>query len=629
MVREVFIDPLKTRFSLDPDKSKFKGGEADIYDIGQGLVLKIFKTPDHPDYEGFPQEQDGAKKRIEEHQHKLPAFPKSLPDRLVVPLGLAYTKSGKIAGYTMPFKSGAEVILSYSKPNFRKSGISDVEVVEALKDMHKTILATHQKQVVFGDFNDLNALVKGREVYFIDMDSSQFVPYLCKVFTQRFVDPLLCDPKKDRPVLVKPHNEMSDWYAYSVILMQTLLCIAGGPYGGVYRPKDPKKLIGHDSRSMSRITVFNPEVIYPVPSKHFNILPDDLLQHFHLVFEKDYRDVFPKKLIENISWTTCTSCGLVHAHGSCPKCVATPPKIVTFISTGTVSGERVFRTDGRIVFPTVQKNQLLWLYHDKRNFRREDESIVSTGNLDPHVTFSIRSEDTIMARGNNVTIHVKGRDNPDLLSVDTVGLVPSIDANEKSIFWSQNGQLRRTEKVYSGFIEIVGDVLANQTMFWVGSNIGFGFYRAGGLSQCFIFNPNMRGINNSLTLKPFRGQLVDSNCFFGKERIWFFVSNNTGGKIMNSCFMIKRDGVVEASAETAADDGSWLGTLHGKCALGDFLLAPTDDGIVRVKALQNRLGVEKEFPDSKRFVHSGRSLFVDKSGLAVVGSREIWRLTIK
>ena len=98
---------------------------------------------------------------------------------------------------------------------------------------------------------------------------------------------------------------------------------------------------------------------------------------------------------------------------------------------------------------------------------------------------------------------------------------------------------------------------------------------------------------------------------------------------MNSCFMIKRDGIVEASAETEADDGSWLGTLHGKCALGDFLLAPTDDGIVRVKALQNRLGVEKEFPDSKRFVHSGRSLFVDKSGLAVVGSREIWRLTIK
>lgn len=88
----------------------------------------------------------------------------------------------------------------------------------------KVIDEIHAAKVVIGDFNDLNVLIAKDEPYFIDADSFQYNGFLCKVYTERFVDPLLCDPQANRPVLAKPHNEDSDWFAFRVMLMQSLLC---------------------------------------------------------------------------------------------------------------------------------------------------------------------------------------------------------------------------------------------------------------------------------------------------------------------------------------------------------------------------------------------------------------------
>jgi H/ACA ribonucleoprotein complex subunit 3 len=629
MMSEVFIGSAKKRFKPDPSKSIGKGGEADIFDVGDGTALKLFKPPNHPDYEGLPHEQDGARKRIDEHQQKLPAFPKGLPARLVAPLELAYLRNGSIAGYTMLFKKGSEVLLRYGEVNFRKSGISDDDVVKIFKDLHDTFHRTHERGYVFGDANDLNILVKGTEAYVIDADSGQFGKFLCRVFTEKFVDPLLCDPKLDRLLLYKPHNEMSDWYAYAVMLMQTLLCISGGPYGGVYKPKNHSNSLGHSARPLHRITVFHPDVRYPKPSRHFSVLPDQLLQYFHLVFEKDKREILPSVLLENLHWTTCSTCGMLHARGVCPKCVVPMPKAVTAVSTKTVSAERTFRTEGHIIYAVSQDNTLRWLTHHKGEYRREDGSLVTTGPLDPHGRFRIRGADTVIASGTHGLVYHQKNQTTERLTVDTFGLLPVIDANRRHVYWAENGQIKRTSNYGVGYYENVGDVLSQQTLFWTGPDIGFGFYRAGGISQCFIFDPERKGMNDSLTLKPFKGQLIDSTCFFGKDRIWFLVSNRVSGKTINSCYLIRHDGTVEARAETEADDGSWLGALRGKCAVGDFLLVATDDGIVRVKASGGTLAIEKEFPDSARFVHANRHLFVDKSGLMVVGSHEIWRLTMK
>jgi hypothetical protein len=54
----------------------------------------------------------------------------------------------------------------------------------------------------------------------------------------------------------------------------------------------------------------------------------------------------------------------------------------------------------------------------------------------------------------------------------------------------KNGQLIR-----QGFIGQThwGDVLQNQTLFWVGEEMGFGFYRAASMTVGFVFQCRSRG----------------------------------------------------------------------------------------------------------------------------------------
>jgi DNA-binding helix-hairpin-helix protein with protein kinase domain len=277
------------QFTVDPSTAIGKGGEADIYKYGNGQVLKLFKTPDHPDLANDPHEQAGAAARLREHQDKLPAFPRGLPDKVITPKELAYDSAKHVCGYTMPFVPGTEPLLALSRKRFRTSGFTDEMVVATFRSLYDTVSGIHDKSVVIGDFNDLNVLVHQTDPYVIDADSMQFGQFLTRVFTAKFVDPLLCDPKASAPTLVKPHNALSDWYAYMVMLMQSFLY--AGPYDGVYRPTDKAKRITHDARPLKRITVFDPEVKYPRPARPMDELPDFLLSAFQSVFVSDERSV--------------------------------------------------------------------------------------------------------------------------------------------------------------------------------------------------------------------------------------------------------------------------------------------------------------------------------------------------
>ena len=320
---------------LDPKKSIGKGGEADIYDI-DGKALKVFKQPNHPDFASSPEERKIAEERLREHNEKLRLFPKNLPSRVIVPEELATNSGGRqILGYTMHLIKGAEVLLRYTDRNFRKNAATSEKMLRILKDLRLTVSGIHNARVVIGDFNDLNILVLGEEAYVIDADSFQFGRFFARMFTAKFVDPLLCDPKSSALILTRPHNYNSDWYAYNVMLMESLLFVH--PYGGVYRPKDPSKRVSHETRPLHRITVFNPEVRYPKPATPYIVLPDDLLQHFYKIFEKDTRGEFPEKLIEQIRWTKCTVCGTEHARSLCPNCAHIAPAAVK--ETITVRGQ--------------------------------------------------------------------------------------------------------------------------------------------------------------------------------------------------------------------------------------------------------------------------------------------------
>ncbi len=84
---DVYIASKRVR--LNPSHAVGKGGEADVFRLDDRTVVKVFKRPNHPDFNGNPIEIQGARTRIDEHQRKLREFPKNLPEKVISPQLLA------------------------------------------------------------------------------------------------------------------------------------------------------------------------------------------------------------------------------------------------------------------------------------------------------------------------------------------------------------------------------------------------------------------------------------------------------------------------------------------------------------------------------------------------------------
>jgi H/ACA ribonucleoprotein complex subunit 3 len=278
-MQTVTIGGLKT--SVDIKNMLGKGMEADVYRIDK-VALKLFKNSSHPDLL-TQADRDSARKKIQEHQQKLRQFPKNLPQHVVVPLDLAYScTDGKIVGYTMRLVDNAKQARVFGQISERSKGIDPNQIVDFFLDLHETVRGLHSRKVVIGDFNDLNVLVSGNEAHVIDADSFQFENFPCRMYTEEFVDPRLCDPNKSSPVLSALHDPDSDWYAYTTMLFKLLLCV--GPFGGVYKPSNHKDIVLHTERVLKGISVFNPAVVYPRKAIPFGVLSDEILDHFQSTF---------------------------------------------------------------------------------------------------------------------------------------------------------------------------------------------------------------------------------------------------------------------------------------------------------------------------------------------------------
>lgn len=618
----VYIKGKKIR--LQPHQSIGKGGEADIYDIGNHQALKLFKTADHPDYQNSPQQQQLAQERLQEHQSKLRQFPQSLPARVITPQDLVTdAKKALILGYTMRQVENGRVLMKYSERSFRQTGISQKTVVEIFQDLQTTVNQIHQKNVIIGDFNDLNVLVFDTQAYVIDADSFQFNQFSCRVFTQRFVDPLLCEPNATQLILIQPYYPLADWYAFAVMLMQCLLFV--NPYGGIYQPKDPANWIPHTARPLKGISVFHPEVKYPKPAIPYQVLSDDLLHYFHQVFEQHHRSVFPRSILEKLHWKTCPSCGLEHSRNHCPQCqtmVLTPATLpVVKVVRGTVTATPIFKTEGIILTATWQQNQLQFLYYQQGEFKRENHTVVFTGNLQPQYQFWLQGNATLIHNQGQL-ITLKPNTEPSRLTVE------SCDVNEFARYWTYSGQLLRDGKLGQ---EYIGDVLTGQTQFWIGSQFGFGFYRAANLNVTFVFSATRPGINDQVKLPHYPGQLIATNCQFTPEKCWFFSTVQERGQTINRCAVIRADGTIEATAESTVpekSDQEWLSPLAGKCAVGNFLFVATDDGIIRLETQNGQVIKTREFPDTESFVRSDSQLVGSPQGLYVISDGQILLLTL-
>jgi hypothetical protein len=331
VTRAVWIDD--ARFELSPARLVGQGGEAEIFDLGDGRVVKWWKPEDHPDYDGMPDARAAAAERLVERPARLRALPGRLPAAVVAPCGLALAsrRSQRVVGFVMP-KIAGTALYAYGEPRWRRDhAIANADVVAILLALHDAIAELHRAGVVIGDCNDLNVLVDhsappfgaaagraqvpasgDRRVHLIDVDSYQLPGFPCAMFSERFVDPRLTDGTTLVPT--RPHDTDSDWFAFAAMALRSLLGV--GPWGGVLASCPASQ------RALRRLSVLGAGVVYPRAARPLATLPDFALDTFRAIFERDARGVFSRDVLARLRFVRCASCGDEHARTTCPTCSA-------------------------------------------------------------------------------------------------------------------------------------------------------------------------------------------------------------------------------------------------------------------------------------------------------------------
>ncbi|NQT49743.1 serine/threonine protein kinase [Candidatus Kuenenbacteria bacterium] len=601
----VYID--KQRVRLDPKHTLGVGGEAQVFHWNNQAV-KIFHGPD-PTWDHAKKSfwQQMRKIKIE----KLKRFPKGLPDSVISPQKLAYDENGQVIGYVMKAISGAEVLFMLSQRKFRQT-VSNEEVLQIFSQLNSVMNGVHARNVVVGDFNDLNVLFKSKQVFMIDADSMQFEGLPCVVATERFLDPSYYGSDfSTRPQFTK----QSDYYAYAVMLFQSLLLVH--PYGGTH--KGFKTLL---RRAEAAVSVFDKDVRYPKKAVHYSVLPDELLEYFRQVFDLKKREKIPELLLRSLRWTTCSSCGVVHARSVCPICAIAPAAIKeTVVVRGKCTASRVFQTRGRILQATVQGGKLRYLYEDGNSVRRENQEVILKEKADRKLRFGIMGNTTIIGQDEKIALIRNGKVEK-LGRTGTLGNLPVFDSNQSDYFTLSSDFLARNET------ETIGQILENQTWFRVGPEFGLGFYRVGLRTVYFVFNAHKGALDDSIQLPQIKGKLVDAECVFSSNYALLTTSRIENGKTINAMYLIRKDGTLKASTEAEADNSRMLSSIRGKAIGGSNVLCATDDGLLLVVPDNGHLVEAKLFADTEPFVDEASEIHPAANGVYVVSDKDIKLLRI-
>jgi hypothetical protein len=321
-----------------------EGGEATIYDLHDGRVLKLWKGPDHPDVAHDAGLRQLATARITNYSRKLMALPADVAQRapqLVLPSAFCRNADDqRIVGFAMRKLDGS-LLHSFGEPRSWQAGFAGKDRVAMLQSLHQAVTHAHQAGFVIGDFNDLNVLFEGTTAYLIDVDSFQFGSWPASMFTERFADPRLLRRTPQGLALAQPHDARSDWFAFCCMVVRTLL--GTSPWGGV-----PTKACTPSERLLQRISIFSAGITYPRAARPIATLPSAVEAHLQAVFAGTVPASFPRVLLDAIDYSACQSCGMVHARERC-TCGAATPRLAA-VSTADVT---VTTIDRHSVQPNV------------------------------------------------------------------------------------------------------------------------------------------------------------------------------------------------------------------------------------------------------------------------------------
>ncbi|MBL9039030.1 MAG: hypothetical protein JNG84_10980 [Archangium sp.] len=565
-----------------------EGGEARVY-RWHDLALKIF--------------HDAPSTGLALKVAKLKRFPAGLPASVVVPGWLALNTTNDVVGYAMPRVDGAEPVGRLANRAWRQGRHDNTQVTALFAHIANDVRSLHARHVVIGDFNDGNVLFRGPQPFFIDTDSMQFGGLPCVVGHERFLDPRLYGIDLTARACF---TEASDWYAWAVMFFSSLLGVH--PFGGIH-PKLPTLL----RRAEARRSVFQPDVTWPRVAAPSKVLPDDALQWFSSVFERDVRTA-PPVAVTSLQWTVCR-CGVEFATAACPACHALGPLSTRPVAkvVGRCVARIVVQTPGRVVAAALQGG-LRYALEENGMVRREDGSVVLSAPLGSARVFISGASTWVAHRDGRVQRIVDG-EVAELFSTSLRGGEPVFAASALAAYRQENEWL---VDALTGLR--MGQVLEGQTWLATGERLGLGFYRAGGFTNAFLLRTGRPGLRR-LPDVTWTGKVLDVHAAFDANHVLLTV-------------VVARDGRDVVHRWLHAADGALLGfsrsSTPGTAALlnGQVVVA-TDAGLMRLSVRGGALVETAVFSDTQPLIDATDVLLPNSDGsLTVVGARDITQLSL-
>lgn len=191
-------------------------------------------------------------------------------------------QSKKAIGFTMPFVSNTEYLVRIFSRKFKNdNNISPEMIINLVKNMQETLKKLHEKNIIVGDYNEMNFLTDRRYqvTYNIDVDSYQ---------TKNFPCTAIMDSVRDRTLPFGKFEESSDWFSWAIVTFQLYTGIH--PYKGRHPDFNASDL---DGRMTNCVSVFDSKVKMPQVCKDFSIIPKTHLEWYKRVFDKKERSMPP------------------------------------------------------------------------------------------------------------------------------------------------------------------------------------------------------------------------------------------------------------------------------------------------------------------------------------------------
>lgn len=533
------------------------GGEAVVYREGDH-ALKIFRTPDDEFYLGSgdaPRRmREQAKSRLKDYPVKLPAFPVWVGDRVVGPIEFIQLDSKyPVGGYAMKLVQDSVPLRQYTKRKWkRRKGITLNDIGQIFVDLYDTVAELHACGMLIGDFKPDNVLVRENSAYVVDAESMAYDQFRCRTYSEGYVDPLLCDPRLDYEVLVKPYNETSDWYAFTVVLFQCLTNLT--PYEGVYMTPPGEKPVKPAERSLRRISVFNKHVKVPGITESIKELPEELQHYFYNVFEGGLREKPTRELIESLCDSEVEPFDPVE-HTCWAKFSVDDSEVNTeeslhlssfYSGTGTIVSSGVY--NGKMKY-LVKENEMLLDEKGKELLTIDSDHFNAFRCARSGYLFGMDHDNDTFQQFDGPFYYVPPRSQP--VKVEEVDPAPDGSPNiamiNKRLFWLRNGKLQSPDLKRS-LARFQGTAAL-----YAGERFGLILRVDNGELAC-LYLLRKSNIRRLTGLPPMMGSVTHFEAVFSKQFVWVFLTAEWEGQKTRYILVLNHEGKLRAMGAVHTDD---------------------------------------------------------------------------